>query len=380
MLEQEATIRKVLLHYDLDGTLCELTQLVNGHINDTFQVCLDDNGDRRQYILQRINDYVFKNPALVMDNILAISQYLESRLSCDDCSIITFLNNRDGRNHTVCDSGTWRLCPYIDNSVAYEQVENSQVLVSAGYAFGRFQALLAEMPIDRLAETIPGFHHTPGRLQQLFDVARRDPMGRASAVARELDFFRSNSELAGRLSVLQQQGVLPLRVTHNDTKYNNILMDRNSGKPLCVIDLDTVMPGLSMHDFGDAIRFAANDAVEDETDLDKVRLNMDHYEAFTRGFMGAAGSFLTPNEVDHMALGAIVITIELASRFLADHIDGDRYFRIHRPGHNLDRARSQIRLAEDMLAHLDEMNAIVKQPVKSFLTTYLVEKEQYSNG
>lgn len=367
MLEHESTIRKVLKQYEIAGDLCDMTQLVNGHINDTFQVCLDDNGDKRQYILQRINDYVFKNPALVMDNIREISQYLENRLSCDDCSIISFINNRAGRNHTVCDGGTWRLCPYIDNSVAYEQVENSQVLVSAGYAFGRFQALLAEMPIDRLAETIPGFHYTPGRLQQLFEAARRDPQGRAGSVARELDFFHRNQELAGRLADLQQRGMLPLRVTHNDTKYNNILMDRNNGKPLCVIDLDTVMPGLSMHDFGDAIRFAANEAVEDETDLSKVRLNMGHYAAFTRGFMAAAGSFLTPCEVDHMALGAVVITIELASRFLADHIEGDRYFRIHRPGHNLDRARSQIRLAEDMLAHLDEMNAIVKQPVSGDL-------------
>ena len=359
--EQDKTIRAVLAAYDLPGRICGITRLVNGHINDTYQVKLEEEDRTETWILQRINDYVFKDPLLVMNNIRAINEYLDNQLDANDCGVIHFLANRDGIIYTEYAGGIWRLCPYVPNSVAYEQVENSQVLVSAGYAFGRFQALLEGLPMERLAETIPGFHDTPDRLRKLFDAAERDEAGRKTEVKSELDFFRRHEMLASRLADLLAAGELPLRVTHNDTKYNNILMDIDDGRPLCVIDLDTVMPGLSMYDFGDAIRFAANNAAEDEIDLGKVSLNMDYFEAFTRGFMAAAGPSLTEAEIDHMALGAVVITIELASRFLADHLDGDRYFRIHRPGHNLDRARCQIRLAEDMLEHLDEMNAIVRR-------------------
>lgn len=362
--ETTATIRRVLAHYDLPQTLMNYKQLVNGHINDTYQIILADGNKERQYILQRINDYVFKNPIQVMENIKAITNYLESKeMHSNDCRIITFINDKEGNNYTVCDSSVWRLCQYVENSIAYEHIENTKILVSAGYAFGRFQTLLADMPIDQLTETIPGFHDTPARFNQLFAIAQEDPFSRVPKVSHELNFFLQHRTLAGRLANLLEAGELPLRVTHNDTKYNNILMHRKTNEPLCVIDLDTVMPGLSMYDYGDAIRFAANEAMEDETDLNKVRLNMDYFEAFTRGFMEVAQSFLTPCEIEHMALGAVVITIELASRFLADYLNGDRYFRIHRPDHNLDRAKNQIRLAQDMIAHLPEMNQIVKNQI-----------------
>jgi len=359
--DQEEVIRQIVGSYDIAGDLKEIESLVNGHINDTYHICFNKAGHRVQYILQKINRYVFKDPVKVMSNIQAVSGHLAGKQTAQDCAVIHFLENRCGQNYTEQDGEFWRICPFVEHSVAYETVENGTVLESAGYAFGRFQELLSDLPMERLYETIPGFHDTPARLDALFAASESDPAGRTAAVEPELRFFQENRTLAGTLADWLAHGDLPLRVTHNDTKYNNILMDERTGRPLCVIDLDTVMPGLSMYDFGDAIRFAANRAVEDETDLARVGLNMTYYEAFTRGFMTAAGAFLTEREIEGMALGAVVITIELASRFLADYLLGDRYFRIHRPGQNLDRARSQIRLAQDMIGRLDQMNALVRR-------------------
>mgnify|MGYP000857327301 CR=1 FL=1 len=356
------TLKEVSDHYDLPGSLKAYTQCVNGHINDTYRVLLRiDNTTEEEFIFQRINEYVFKEPVKVMHNIREISLHTRPKISRDDCDIITFLENRDGKNYTVVEGSYWRVCCYVKNSVAYDYVENSKVLYSAGYAFGRFQQLLSDLPMERLYETIPDFHNTKKRLDDLFEIVALDPIGRLREVREEIAFFERYRELASTLGNLLKKGEIPLRVTHNDTKYNNILMDKDTLKPLCVIDLDTVMPGLAAYDFGDAIRFAANTAMEDETDLSGVGLNMEHYEEFTRGFLTASRDFLTGKEVDNMALGAIVITIELASRFLADHLNGDKYFRIHRPNHNLDRARCQIKLAQDMLIKYEEMRKIVRK-------------------
>ncbi len=338
------------------------TQCVNGHINDTYRVLLRiDNTTEKEYIFQRINDYVFKEPIKVMRNIKEISLHTQPKITEDTCDIITFLDNKAGKNYTIVNGDYWRVCYYVKNSAAFDYVEDSKVLYSAGYAFGRFQELLSDLPMDKLYVTIPDFHNTKKRLNSFFEMVSLDPLGRVKDVKEEIAFFEEQRELASSLVELQETGELPLRVTHNDTKYNNILMDKDSLEPLCVIDLDTVMPGLAAYDFGDAIRFAANTAVEDEPELSKVSLNMENYEEFTRGFMTACQGSLTQKEVDTMALGAIVITIELASRFLLDHLNGDKYFRLHRPNHNLDRARCQIKLAQDMLEKLDVMNEIVKK-------------------
>ncbi|NMB01980.1 MAG: aminoglycoside phosphotransferase family protein [Firmicutes bacterium] len=357
-----AMSERVLGYYDLPGKLVEVTPCVNGHINDTYRIAMDTG---EEFILQRINGYVFKEPVKVMENIKAITLHVENKEAQGDCNIISFLDSRAGENYVVIDGDYWRVCQYVQDSITYDFVENSQVLVSAGYAFGRFQAVLADFPMEKLHETIPGFHNTRKRLADLFQIVVQDPLGRAREIQEEVAFFMEHRELAGRLDEMLEAGTVPLRVTHNDTKYNNILMHKHTGEPLCVIDLDTVMPGLAMHDFGDAIRFAANTAEEDEPDLSKVGLNMENYRAFTKGFMSACQGFLTPAEIDTMALGAITITIELASRFLADHINGDKYFRIHRENHNLDRARCQIKLAQDMIARCDEMVAVVKEYVSA---------------
>ncbi len=354
------TLKEVSDHYDLPGSLRAFTQCVNGHINDTYRVLLRiDHTTEKEYIFQRINDYVFKEPVKVMRNIKEISLHTAPKISEDDCSIISFFDNKDGKNYTIVNGDYWRVCYYVKNSVAFDYVDDSRILYSAGYAFGKFQQLLADLPMEKLYVTIPDFHNTKKRLEAFFEMVSLDPLSRAGNIKPEIEFFEKHMELASTLVNLLEKGELPLRVTHNDTKYNNILMDKDTLKPLCVIDLDTVMPGLAAYDFGDAVRFAANTAVEDEPDLSKVSLDMRHYEEFTRGFMTACKGFLTQKEIDTMALGAVVITIELASRFLGDYLNGDKYFRIHRPDHNLDRARCQIRLAEDMMNKYDAMHEMV---------------------
>lgn len=361
-MNMQDVLRKVSESYDLQGTPTEITQCINGHINDTYRVKYSiDNCNNEEYIFQKINGYVFKDPIKVMSNIKEITLHLQSKKTKTDCDIVSFLDNKDGKNYTLYEGGFWRVCPFVNNSVAYETAENSKVLHSAGYAFGRFQHMFSDFSMDRLFDTIPDFHNTKKRLVNFFDMVALDPVGRVKDVETDIRFFEKYQSIATKLVDLQEKGELPLRVTHNDTKYNNILMDKDTCEPLCVIDLDTVMPGLTMHDFGDAIRFAANTAVEDETDLSVVGLNMENYEEFTKGFISASKDFLTKNELDNMALGAIAITTELASRFLADHINGDKYFRIHRENHNLDRARCQIKLAEDMLMKYDIMSNIVQK-------------------
>jgi len=355
-------LKKVSEQYNSMGEIVDYTQCINGHINDTYHVKVENkNGKCEEYIFQRINDYVFKDPVKVMHNIKEISLHVRSKKNECDCDIIQFIDNTEGKNYTFCEGSFWRVCHYIKNSVTYETVDNPKVLKSAGYAFGRFQYLLSDLPMDKLHETIPNFHNTKKRLNYFFEVVALDPLNRANKVKDEIKFFEDNRSIASKLVDMLESGELPLRVTHNDTKYNNILMDKDTCEPLCVIDLDTVMPGLSTYDFGDAIRFAANTAQEDEKDLSRVELDMDKYEEFTKGFITASREFLSKKELDTMALGAIVITIELASRFLADHINGDKYFRIHRKKHNLDRARCQIKLAKDMIKKYDIMCNIVQR-------------------
>jgi len=356
------TLKTVSAQYELPGTLLEYAHCNNGHINDTYHVKYL-NGDEPvdEYIFQKINGFVFKEPLKVMGNIKEITTHVKARKSTADCDIISYFDNREGRNFTVLEGNYWRVCHYVRNSVSHETAEDPKVLRSAGYAFGRFQQLLSDLPMDRLHDTIPDFHNTRKRMDDFFEMVDRDPLGKAKEVTEDIRFFARNREIASKLICMQEAGELPLRVTHNDTKYNNILMDKTTCEPLCVIDLDTVMPGLSMYDFGDAIRFAANTAVEDEADLSKVGLNMVNYEEFTSGFILASRDFLSEKEIENMALGAIVITIELASRFLADHLDGDKYFRIHRPNHNLERARCQIKLAQDMMLKFDAMHKVIEE-------------------
>ena len=353
----DKTISRVLSCFNLEGNISEIKQIITGHINNTYRVTTDD---ARKYTLQTINKYVFKHPDRVMANITAVTSFLKKKITAvggdPDRECLTVIFASDGKPFVLDDEGNyWRLYKFIDNSYTVDSVENLEQIRSAGEGFGRFQNMLADFPMGELYDIIPDFHNTPKRYEQLMEAVKNDVCGRAAECAEEIEFFRQHYGIMCSL-----QGKLPLRVTHNDTKFNNILIDSDTNRALCVIDLDTVMPGYSVLDFGDAIRFAANTAEEDETDMSKIHIDMELYSAFCEGFLPCV-SDLTPLEVSLMPAGAVVITLELASRFLADHINGDKYFQIHRPNHNLDRARCQIQLVRSMEHHMDEMQRIIEK-------------------
>ena len=359
-------IRRIAEQFQIQGTLKDAIPIVQGHINDTYRLISETPEGDRQYALQEINQYVFKQPELVMENICAVTEFLHQKIAAAGGDTaretLTVIPAVDGKSFFVDDDGDyWRVYDYICGASTYDTVQNEQHLYNAGYAFGRFQTMLADFPIEKLHETIPDFHNTKKRLKDFFEAVERDECGRAASVQKESDFFRKRVDEASYLIDLQEKGILPTRVTHNDTKYNNIMIDDATGEALCVIDLDTVMPGLSAYDYGDAIRFAASSAAEDETDLSKVGLDMKLFELFTGGFVSAVTGFLTDTELAVLPWGARIITLELASRFLADHLNGDKYFKIHRETHNLDRARSQMALVEDMEKHFGEMEAICRK-------------------
>jgi len=354
----QETFQTLKKAYGIRGKIDGHTRITNGHINETYHVVIGDN----QYIFQKINKYVFKDPVLVMNNIMMIDNFVRNNCKKSACKIITFLVNDSFTNFTITDDGGfWRICVYEEDTVTFDVVENPAILKSSGFAFGDFLRVIADFPADKLNITIPDFHNTRKRLDTFFEAVERDEGNRAKDAKEEIAVFEKHYDFCCRLTDMAEAGTLPLRPVHNDTKYNNILLHKTSFDPMCVLDLDTIMPGLVAHDFGDAIRFAANRAAEDETDLSKVCLDPEYFREFTAGFTRAVGHFMTPSEVDTLALGAPVITFELASRFLADHINGDKYFTIHRPNHNLDRARCQMRLALDMMDNLDFMHTTVKE-------------------
>ncbi len=347
--------------YGFPGTIVGIQRIGGGHINDTFKVDIASSaGAKNSYVYQRVNDFVFTRPELIMENIRKVSDYIISKFGVDspeEKMVLAFEKNLNGDNFTN-HNGFWRVSKYVD-SATYDAITDGKVLYNTGYAFGRFQDILSGMDAGSLVETIPDFHNTKKRVENFLAGVQRNTAGRVSECEKEIAFLEKYQKNFTRLVELHECGILPFRVTHNDTKYNNILIDRESGKPVCVVDLDTVMPGLCAYDFGDAIRGAANNAAEDEIDLSKVGLNVEYYEQLTKGFVTAAKPFLTTSEKDSLALGAMTMTYEVATRFLLDYFDGDVYFKTTHPTHNLERARCQIRLCEDMIANYDKMCGIV---------------------
>ena len=326
----------------------------NGHINTTSLVKTDMGCE---YILQKVNKHVFKEPKSLMRNVAAVTDYLKQSAE-DPRSVLTLIPTLEGDPFYFDEDGeTWRVYDFVANSLALERAETPDDFYESGVAFGRFQKALTGFDASILSETIPRFHDTPNRYKQLRDAMRSDPMDRLREVKVELDFVFAQEDYAQTLVCLQIEGTLPLRVTHNDTKLNNVLFDSNTRKALCVIDLDTVMPGLSANDFGDSIRFGASTAAEDEVDLSKVSLSMAMFEAYTRGYISS--SDLTSAERIHLCDGAKMMTLECGIRFLTDYLAGDTYFRIGRPSHNLDRARTQFKLVTDMELKWSKMQQIV---------------------
>ncbi|MBE7010192.1 MAG: aminoglycoside phosphotransferase family protein [Ruminococcaceae bacterium] len=361
-------IKKVLAQFNLADEIAEIKPMTSGHINNTCRVKLASGA---QYTLQAINTFVFKEPEKVMDNILAVTDHIRGKLEAaggdTERGCLRVVLTKDGKPMYRDEEDTcWRVYGFVDHARTYDVIEDPIQLYNAGRGFGMFQRMLSDFPMDSLYETIPDFHNTPKRFEALFEAARQDKAGRAESVSEDIAFYKERLEAASLLVKLTEEGEIPLRVTHNDTKVNNILIDDATNEALCVIDLDTVMPGWVALDFGDALRFAANTAEEDETDLSKVSFDMNLYEQFTRGFLREAGKYLTEKELEYLPHGVRIITLELGARFLTDYLDGDVYFKIHREHHNLERARCQMKLALSIEEKFDEMRAITRTCIEQF--------------
>lgn len=358
---------EAIANFQFEGTLLQAQPYGSGHINDTFLLVYEiAEMGQIKVILQRMNGEVFANPVELMENILGVTSYLRERIiehgGDPERETLNVIPTKDGRPYYLDSQGQyWRAYKFNIDATSYDQVENPEHFYQSGVAFGNFQRLLSGYPAETLHETIAGFHDTKARFAVFEEAVAEDPLGRAQLVADEIRFVREREEIAGCFGKLQEAGQLPLRVTHNDTKLNNIMIDNKTGRGICVIDLDTVMPGMAAHDFGDSIRFGASTAAEDETDLSKVECDMGLYELYTKGFIEGCGGKLTACELEMLPMGAKVMTYECGIRFLTDYLKGDVYFKIHREHHNLDRCRTQFKLVEDMEKKWYTMQEIVKK-------------------
>lgn len=350
--------REIAARFAVNGRVAYCERYGNGHINETYLVETDGGA---RYILQKINDTVFRNVPALMENVSAVTRYLRAHTD-DPRRAMHLVQTTEGADYLRDEAGGWwRMYDFIENSICLQAAETDEDFYQSAVAFGEFQRELSEFPAHTLHETIAKFHDTRNRYVQFREALNADPLGRAASVQTEIEFALAREKNAGELMRLLEAGELPLRVTHNDTKLNNVLLDRETRKPLCVIDLDTVMPGLAAFDFGDSIRFGASTAAEDETDLGKVEMSLELFETYARGFLEACGSALSPLEKATLPLGAKLMTLECGVRFLTDYLSGDTYFRIHRPNHNIDRCRTQFKLVSDMEKKQNEMRAIIEK-------------------
>ena len=331
----------------------------SGHINSTWlAIHKSADGKEVKNLMQKINNYVFKNPDELMENIAGVTAFLREKVEED--GTLTVIPTLDGKNYYLDEFGNyWRVYKFIEKATAYQQIENDNDFYTCGIAFGEFQQMLAEYPAEKLYETIPNFHNTPSRFADFKKALAEDKAGRAKDVQAEIDFVLARECKADAITSKLESGEIPYRVTHNDTKLNNILIDDATGKAKCVIDLDTIMPGAAAYDFGDSIRFGASTGAEDETDLSKIEVDVHLFEVFAKGYLSTANKFLTPAEKDSLVTGAYLMTLECGVRFLTDHLNGDVYFKIHRENHNLDRCRTQFKLVADMEAKEAELREIV---------------------
>ncbi len=369
-MKEEQLIKEVCDRFGLQGEYHSYEIVNSGHINTTYRVFYIRDGQMKDYILQRVNTYVFQNPIAVMDNISAVTEFIRAKIKEKQATakrnVLHYLQEtKDGHYYTFTeDGGFWRGYRYIDDSVCFMSTDSLQVIEESGRAFGEFQLHLADFPVEKLNIVIPHFHNTVRRYQAFREALQADKAGRKSQIEEITQGYFELEEIATKLYKLQKAGVLPLRVTHNDTKISNVLFDSTTLEHLSVIDLDTVMPGLVAFDFGDALRVVASKGEEDEKDLSKAVIDMAKYEAFTKGFVSTIKEQLTDDEKKTLALGAIAMTVECGVRFLTDYLDGDKYFRIHYEDQNLVRARCHLVFAKDMVQHLEEMQAIVDKYAK----------------
>ena len=358
-------ILEVCRCFNIKGEAVSCESVTGGHINTTNLIVFNHNGENKQYLVQEINTHVFRNPDNLMSNIVSVTQYLRNKIAeaggNPDRETLTFLPAKDGNYYYYYNNKCWRIYNYVDKAYTFNFIENNTCFENAGRGFGMFHRHLSDYPMHNLHETIKDFHNTPKRLENLRKSVEADVKGRSASVEDEIGFVFDRTEDAKYVLDLHKKGLIPLRVTHNDTKLNNILFDKDTNEAICVIDLDTIMPGLSLYDFGDAIRFGGNTTFEDDDNLDNVKISIELFESFARGFLSACAKALTKTEVDCLAFSAKLMTFECGVRFLTDYIDGDVYFKTKYPEHNLVRARNQFRLVEEMEKHLPKMNAIIEK-------------------
>ena len=359
--------KEVISKFDFPGEVVECTPYGSGHINDTYRVTVHTpGGQEKRFILQRMNKSIFTKPVELMENVGGVTSWLRKKIQENGGDVeretLNIVNDRDGNPYYVDSEGEyWRVYLFIENATSFDMVKDDDDFYQSAVAFGHFQRLLADYPAETLHETIVNFHNTVDRFSKFKAAVEADSEGRAKDVQEEIRFVLEREELAHTLCDLQDKGEIPLRVTHNDTKLNNIMIDDETGKAICVIDLDTVMPGLSVNDFGDSIRFGASTAAEDEQDLSKVSCDMDLFDIYAKGFIEGCAGKLTEKEIELLPMGAKVMTFECGMRFLTDYLEGDHYFKVHREGHNLDRCRTQFKLVEDMEAKWDTMQEIIRK-------------------
>ena len=362
---QDFEIKSIYDHFQAQGDFLSAIAYGQGHINDTYLV----ETTEEKYVLQRINGNVFKNIENIIENVAKVSEHMHKKIlergGKPYREMLFFVSSYNDKKYYVSEDGNFfRMYVFVDDVTCYQSVENAKVFYESARAFGNFQKLLSDFPADELFETIPNFHNTVDRFRQLKEAIAADKVGRCESVKAEIEFALEREKDAGIIVNALKENKIPLRVTHNDTKLNNVLIDNETGRGLCVIDLDTVMPGSMLYDFGDSIRFGASTAAEDETDLNKVSMDLHLFEEYTRGYLEVLKDSITPNEVELLAFSAKLLTLECGIRFLTDYLDGDNYFKIHRPNQNLDRARTQLKLVADMEKKMDKMNEIVLKYAK----------------
>jgi len=356
--------------YDIRHKYLGYHPLCSGHINDTYVLEFQtDEGSKHSLLLQRINTNVFKKPVELMQNIVAVTSFLREKIIEEggdpERETLNVIRTKDGDFLFVDKAGHyWRLYNYIENAYSVDIPEDPKLFYELGKAFGKFQKMLDSFPIDTLHETIPDFHNTKKRYEAFEKAVEENLSGRLENALPEIEFVRARKADASVLVDMIAEGKLPLRVTHNDTKLNNVMFDSESHKSICVVDLDTVMPGLSLYDFGDSIRFGANTAAEDEKDVSKVSLSLPLYTEYVKGYLSEAGNILTPAEVEYLPFSAKLMTYECGMRFLTDFLNGDTYFKTKYPEHNLVRCRTQFALVADMERKMDEMQKITQEEYK----------------
>ncbi|MHB9038210.1 MAG: phosphotransferase enzyme family protein [Armatimonadota bacterium] len=356
----------VVNNFQLEGSFIGIIPYGSGHINDTYASCFQAGNRHLRYIHQRINHNIFKEPEKLMDNIVRVTSYAREQIIASggnpERQTLNVVLSISGKPFYRTHEGDyWRTYKFIEGAKTYDQVEDPRHVYSASKAFGQFQKMLSTLPGERLHETIPDFHNTRKRYEAFVAALESDPLGRAASVRREIDFVLSRESDVSVIVDMLSRGEIPERVTHNDTKLNNVMIDDATGEGICVIDLDTVMPGSALYDFGDSVRIGASTAAEDERDLSKVGVSHDMFDRLVHGYLDAGREFLTPTEIDNMPLAAKLITFECGMRFLTDHLMGDVYFKVHRDGHNLDRCRTQFKMVEQMEKDSGELAGIVEK-------------------